>query len=1538
MLSTVTAPDGAQTSYGYQYALEPDQTPPDYSTPKRHLDVSSITDPNGQTYSFTYGFDQTRYVYTNTYGAYVQTGLPRLVQTVSLPGIGRGVTFSSDSKIAFDDNGLTPDSHRSTTVTDTEGHSRTYTFGNGGVYKVNSLAALLDSSYSYNEPAIIYYRQMFIAYADGGSETFHFDLDAGLALSSASGLDGTTTTYAHADPMVAADYRAIIPSADLNGNYDDPTSQTNALGGTKIFTYNDKRLMASVIDEIGRKTVYTFDSVTQQQRTREDIYATASATSPVQTTLFEYGDSSHPGFLTKKTVKDLGGTADLVTQYVPDVDGHVAQEIVNPDGLNLTTSYSYDANGNKLTAVDPNGHTTRFAYDVRNRLITTTYQDGSAKNLYYDARGNKVAEYDENGHATLYQYDGVNRVVKQARDMDGDGQIDAGDLITRYEYNAVDSRISITDPNGNTTLFGYDGFQRLIQTTDPLGHSTSYTYGENSGGSVFDGSQFKPTSITDPRGYVTGVAYDPLHRPLSKSVQYQKSPSLVSITTTEYDDVGNPVGVTDPLGHTTTTTYDVLNRPLVVTYPDGNHADTLYSSTGLKLAVTEYDVNSLHPTSHATDMQYDGAGRSRFVLAPFVDDGHGNTARPRTETIYDAVGNVAAIINPLGNRWDFGYDARNRKVAELQPAVADGLGSVAVRPSIGTVYDAAGNGITKTDARGNATAVIYDAANRPVTVVQPVVPLLNGGIAQPMVHTAYDLNGNVLTVTDSNGHLTSNTYDALNRLLSTQDGALDTVQYNYDEIGNKTAVVDGNGHATNFTYDGLNRLLSQVDATGHAVTLGYDALNKTGRVDALGQVTRYGYDVRNRLAGIVYEGRTQDNRDYAYDGFDNLLTVVQPNFGSSIADVAYVYDALNRVTAETSADTTHHYTYDLVGNCLSIVHGGTNTTLINVYDALNRLSILHENGRTTVYAHDLNGNIVRKTLPNGDEQVICYDALNRAQTVQSKNGGDVLENYAEIYDPVGDLVQTVETYQDISRNRTISNTYDGANRLLQEAQRGAVIQTTTYGYDAANNRISQTVGSAVTTYTVNSLNQLTALSGAETASYGYDLNGNRSTATQGSQTDVYGYDYENRLVALGKNTSGGGGTYAYAYDYRTRRVLRTEGSSATHVSFSGGTSACEFITTAGMPDVEFIRGSDWGGGVGGILYSLRGGGATFNHYNNRGDVVAKTDASGNLTYQAEYSAFGARPLENGTDADRQRANTKEEDPTGLLNEGFRYRDLATGTFIARDPAGFVDGPNLYAYVADNPWTHFDPEGLSDADSNKPTVLDAALNALYPKREKAQSSLNIEEKLKGSAAIAKEKAIAGNPMGYEVSKALQAADNGAAIDMDAVHQEVDASMRATFFRARAEVEINEWKFDLAAIFLPIRFEKEALQSISKDMDRIVLSGHGIYDPADGFLRMPEGTSLTVWAKHGRPISNELGNAIEANEQIDFQRFSAQQKGYNIERAKTYLPGSKVRNYTLDWMNLDTKGNPIMVYRPTKLNELLSPNLGNIQWASCLVKQK
>jgi RHS repeat-associated protein len=127
--------------------------------------------------------------------------------------------------------------------------------------------------------------------------------------------------------------------------------------------------------------------------------------------------------------------------------------------------------------------------------------------------------------------------------------------------------------------------------------------------------------------------------------------------------------------------------------------------------------------------------------------------------------------------------------------------------------------------------------------------------------------------------------------------------------------------------------------------------------------------------------------------------------------------------------------------------------------------------------------------------------------------------------------------------------------------------------------------------------------------------------------------------------------------------------------------------------VQYVRGSDWGGGVGGLLYSVRGGTPSFKYYNARGDILAESDATGASTWRAQYDAYGTRAQESGTpSADRQRGNTKDEDPSGLRNDGFRYFDLDAQIYLTADPAGFADGPNVYTYVEQNPWSRMDPDG------------------------------------------------------------------------------------------------------------------------------------------------------------------------------------------------------------------------------------------------------
>lgn len=322
-----------------------------------------------------------------------------------------------------------------------------------------------------------------------------------------------------------------------------------------------------------------------------------------------------------------------------------------------------------------------------------------------------------------------------------------------------------------------------------------------------------------------------------------------------------------------------------------------------------------------------------------------------------------------------------------------------------------------------------------------------------------------------------------------------------------------------------------------------------------------------------------------------------------------------------------------------------------------------------------------------------------------------------------------ETYPSGLDNRTVTNTYDAINRLHVEDVAATVNTTTTYNYDAANNCSSTVVvggsDAGTTTYTYNSLNQMTATSnGTRSEALSYNYNGNcvSDVVTGGSDagTDTYGYDIENRLIQMVKGTTGTGtGTYTYGYDYRTRRILRDEsnaGGVVTHLIFSGGTSVQEIDGTNTTPTVEYIRGSDYGGGVGGVLYTLRGSTPSYTHANRRGDIVAKTDASGSLTFQGQYNASGKVIASTGSTLDRQKSNSKDCDPWGGINDGQRISVIRgkVRVFLTRDPAGFVDGPNLYTYVVQNPWTKVDPEGL---DSNVPlSVLPASEHMFDGARE------------------------------------------------------------------------------------------------------------------------------------------------------------------------------------------------------------------------------
>ncbi len=1345
-------------------------------------------------------------------GQFVQYGIPRMVTGVSWPSMGIASAFAktADTQTTY---GPVFSAANGTEVTDATGAKFTYTFENVHGEVIDSDISNTAGSTNVSTEWLVYYPSMTLQYKDAagavlGSESFEFDPKSGLSLKKTIDFCGNEANWEFGDPRDSSGPRITLENnPDFLVNWADPTEKTDALGRIENYEYGTHRILTKQTDVHGAVAEYTVDA--KGRRTAMTIKSPSGTLLRKET--YAYADLNFPGFMTKKTreaFSNLSGKTweqDLEIQYVPDSHGRVWKEITDPSGANLVTIHTYDLNNRKSSTKDARNLVTSFEYDARNRLTKTTFADNTFQSFGYDDNSARIRETDENGNSTLIERDGLGRVIKSARDMDGDGQISVtGDLVTRFAYDAVGAVRQEIDPRGFAMLIFRDDLHRLshvfhgvpeasadasLASLGPLASSSrTLTHGEffydvakNTGGGLLN--PFKPTGTVrhDAVAAAHGQAdssladsttYDDVYRPAGTSSEYK--PDFSKTTQFNYGNVDASgheslvTTITDSLGKVTRATRDALGRDTETIDGFGNSDPDLvlthtqhYTSTGLLWKAVD-------PLLRHTETEYDSAGRPVKVFQPDPATGLITGNSPITETEYDENGNVSAVIDPLGHRTDFDYDQRNRKWRTRQPAVTDATNPdspvVSVRPTTTSAFDAAGNEIAVTDARGSTVRKFHDPASRVFKVrtnPQSGNPFTDVGASfayDITTTTTYDKGGLAIAVEDGNGNITRNAYDGLRRLCATatkpSDGnppglaesgfdpsayrstnpATALVSYVHDDSGNIIGVTDGGGHETAFSYDGFNRKIATIWDPGTAAerteTSGFNALLHTSRTDGRGHITHYQYDALHRLADVIHRPDTSgtghvDNRHFTYDKGGKALSVTWPNDSASIRDTASAFDKLDRLTSEISGGVTHTYPeYDKAGNRLRTTYGRTGTTLVSAYDSLNRLATCEEraeastpSGRTTTYAYDLGGKVTRKTLPNGNATTTTHDKLGRTLFLIEKTSSNSLVSsfdYSQVvgswpfsHDGVGNVLRCAESHSLPGVvNRVVTNSYDHSNRLVTETinPSGAPAVTTTYGYDLADNRVAKTVGSAVTEYQFgngsngansNQLREYGPSGQAATHGFTYDANGNRQTRVTAAGTETYTWDEENRLTGLTTPA----GTYHYTYDHRGRRIVRDESSAGgvlTGLSFSGGTSVQE-ANGSGTVQVELIRGSDWGGGVGGILFTIRSGQRSYHGYNSRGDVVSTTGGSGTATWQAAYEGFGTRTAEQGTNIERQRANTKEEDPTGLLNEGHRYRDLEAGVFISRDPLGFVDGPNVYTYVRQNPWSKFDPEGLNEAN-------------------------------------------------------------------------------------------------------------------------------------------------------------------------------------------------------------------------------------------------
>jgi len=682
------------------------------------------------------------------------------------------------------------------------------------------------------------------------------------------GLDPVVTTYAY-DP----------------GTY-DLIQVTKPEGGIMLYGYDGHHavmtttLLLAPSPATWRGSVTTYDQYGEPASTIDGrgVNVSAGGAATLNSSAFLY--ARHMGY---------NAQGDETSMSTPPIT------VTLPGGTTqastpVTTTYSFDGDGNSSTVTSANGNTIASAYDHLGRLITATdvsvpLYSGTAgtpvRSLTYDRDGNLMREADANGDVSTWGYDPEQRLVALTNPV-------SGTMVMTY---SATEKAAAQDERGHVTAYGYDPAGRLVQASDPVSGTIHYQ---------LDPAGNTTTMTASDRWTMTPIQvetqqYDTQNRVLTDTVT---GPSGLSLATAvRYDHDGNVYQVQQPNGDVTINTYDAadqLRTTEIDAAASGGATHTTQESYSYDTAgnrIESYDFDGRHAT-----LTLDGAGR-------VIQSVSATTAPTGTTTI-----TTTATYDPDGDT--------TQKMTQTQ----NGPGPVQTSTTA-AAYNADNWPISTTD-NGLTTAYGYDSAGRPrsQTIIDGNTP----------VTTVLDPGGRATTISENAGgtgpYATTFGYNALNEVttMAMPGGVQETA--GYDNDGRVTSV-SATGPGTGSPATTLNS----------AYTYSYNALGWITRTTTLSGTDAIVHDARGRITDetgpqVVAAGGAYH---WTYDQNGNMLSQI----GDDGAPVTYTYNSSvpNEVQTMVMGDgqPTSYYGYDTNGNTTSITNGARINTHI-VYDAAAR--------------------------------------------------------------------------------------------------------------------------------------------------------------------------------------------------------------------------------------------------------------------------------------------------------------------------------------------------------------------------------------------------------------------------------------------------------------------------------------------------------------------------------------------------------------------------------------------------------------------------
>lgn len=1065
---------------------------------------------------------------------------------------------------------------------------------------------------------------------------------------------------------------------DSSGNVIEEIFYGNLSGSGSAPTLNSEGIpLDNGVERYSKKNTYTTDGKRLPQETKEAHGLTIKYTYLDQTHLLKTKQYYDHDILKITYTYDYDPAHILIRETIDDGQSTRIKEITPLQkfpfiGMPHIIRESYLENGKPTLLKKTILHyrtdglvESKEIYDAHDQYCYTL-------TMQYDEKGKLLQETNPLGQTAFYAYDELGNCI-YTKDF-------SGRLETKRKYDFSNRLVEQTecgeDGICHTSSFSYDLKHNLVEKTDPFGQITSYTY--------------------DAAGHVLSTTFPPL--PDENGAL--QSPS----TQNTYDSVGNAITTTDALGWITQTSYNSYQKPVEILYADGSRKSNRYFLDGSLASETD-------PLGLTTSYTYDYLGRllkkeisassqilsqETYVYAGFQliskTDAEGCTTtytydgagRKRSEEAngetllytYDALGRIESVQRE--DLWTlYTYDLLDRVLTEEQRAQSP---TGQLLRKVDYEYDAAGNQASIThyiDEQPSQETFLYDSQNR---CIQKTDALGNREITTYNDHFIDSRGQTVLQKihTDALGLQTLETYNPHGKIASIEkrketrlsleekfytakgdlslhvhtvyapDGSFRTIRtrWDYDCHSRLQKLTEAEGSVeskiTTYTYFPDGKLQTITKPNGVVLSYRYDLLKNPQQIDSSDQTVHHQMLYNKRGELLETDGILRH-----LDLKGRILEEIYPQ-GFRI-QTTYNRKGQKESLQIPQADCRIDYTY----NPLDLKRIDRKTLSGNLLYSHNYLS------------YDLTGNLLEENLIGGRGSArYTYDLLSRPTQIRSSTfTQEILQ-----YDPVGNIrkmqLQGIPCAYD----------YDALYQLTQEQGRFSH----SYLYDSLYNRLQKDDE----LYQVNALQQIPS-------HFQYDPNGNPTFYGD----TRYTYDALDRLIRLETPDL----TKTYVYDSLHRRLteqtFQAQKQTTRHYLYEGQNEIGSFDEELHLLDLRIlgptphaeIRSAisiELGSQIYAPIHDLQG---------NLAQLIPLHQEEELSTYF--YSAFGEETL-TGPTLSPWRFSSKRSDPdTQLVYYGRRYYLPAMGRWLTPDPSGFTDGMNLYAFVHNDPLTHFDEYGL-----------------------------------------------------------------------------------------------------------------------------------------------------------------------------------------------------------------------------------------------------